>query len=81
MSHSNARLKGLQIGQVILGVMEATESRRLTRNQIDESDLLMRTTTTQVYAHVAIESLQRVYERTHPAARRQGNESEKTGVV
>lgn len=24
--------------------------------------------TTQVYAHVAIESLQRVYERTHPAA-------------
>jgi integrase/recombinase XerD len=27
--------------------------------------------TTQVYAHVAIESLQRVYERTHPAAREQ----------
>jgi integrase/recombinase XerD len=26
--------------------------------------------TTQVYAHVAIESLKRVYERTHPAARR-----------
>jgi len=26
-------------------------------------------TTTQVYAHVAIESLQRVYERTHPACR------------